>query len=78
MYKLNEYAVQGKQRSARALELVKTVRSSLVEIDALLLAYRPPLASRAGEWRAKGALFEAALASASPGVEIGKLLPFKL
>ncbi len=75
---LNDYALQGKLRLPRALEVITTVREKLVEIDALLLAYRPPLASRAAEWRAKRALFEAALVSASPAVEIGKLLPFKL
>ena len=54
------------------------MRASLSKIDTLLLAYRPPLASRAAEWRHKRALFEAALAGESPGVDIGKLIPLKL
>jgi len=69
MARLYDYAVQGKLRLPRALELISTVRAKLVEIDAMLLAYRPPLASRAAEWRAKRALFEAALLSASPAIE---------
>ena len=76
--KLNDYAVQGKLRMPRATELITAVRASLSDIDALLLAYRPPLSSRAAEWRSKHSAFETALASSSPGVEIGKLLPFKL
>ena len=69
---------RAKLRSSRAVQLVEAVRESLSEIDTLLLAYRPPLASRAAEWRHKRALFEAALAGESPGVDIGKLIPFKL
>ena len=76
--KLNDYAMQGKLRFARAVQLIDSVRASLSEIDTLLLAYRPPLASRAAEWRHKRALFKAALAGASPAVDIGKLIPFKL
>ena len=33
---------------------------------------------RAAAWRDKRALFETALSSASPAVEIGKLFPLKL
>ena len=76
--RLSDYAVQGKLRSKRALELIAAVHASLSEINVLLLAYRLPLVSRAAEWRQKRALFDAALAGASPGVDIGKLIPFKL
>ena len=78
MARLNDYAVQGKLRSSRALDLVAAVRESLDGINELLLAYRPPLKSRASEWESKRKLFELALASANPAVEVGKLLPFKL
>ena len=67
MSKLNEYAVQGKLRSKHALELCRSAH----------LADRPPLASRAAEWRRKYAIFGVALAGASPGDDICKLIPFK-
>jgi len=46
--------------------------------DPHLLAYSPQLKSRAAEWESKRELFELALASADPAVEVGKFLPFKL
>ena len=51
------------------------MRAKLVEIDALLLAYHPPQSSLTAEWRAKRALFEAALVSASLAVVIASCLP---
>ena len=75
--KLNDYAMQGKLRAVRAVLLIESVRTSLSEIDTLLL-YRPLLASRAAEWCHKRALFESTLAGASPAVDIGKPIPFKL
>ena len=75
--KLNDYAAQGKLRSKREFELIAAVHASLSEINVLLLAYRPPLVSRAADWRQKRALFDVAFAGASPGVDIGKLIPFQ-
>ena len=78
MAKLNDYAVQGKLQNKHALGLITSVRESLDTINKLILAYRPPLDSRGAACRDKRTLFETALSSASPAVEIGKFLPFKL